>query len=152
MTTITLDPQETSTDIRSHEYDQWKSAGYYVPKFQTVVSRELDRLAALKPNWEAEGAGPICPQLIQAARNFAKDLPENIVAPPAVVPMAAGNLQFEWNDGSRSLELEVKDTRTVHYLKWDSDEGIEEEDFFCLDEVDRAVTLIRWFTRSVANV
>ena len=152
MTPTTLDSLETSTDIRGHEYDQWKPAAYYAPEFKAVVSRELDRLASLPPNWDAEGAPPISPQIIQAARNFAKDLPENIVAPPAVVPMATGNLQFEWNDGPRSLELEVEDANTVHYLKWDSDEGIEEEDFFCLEEVNRAVTLIRWFTRSVANV
>lgn len=147
-----LDPRETSTDTPPNQYDRWKLAGYYAPEFQAVVSRKLDRLAALERNWDAEGAGPISPQIIQAARNFAEDLPENIVAPPAVVPMAAGNLQFEWNDGPRSLELEVEDTRTVHYLKWDSDERIEDEGFFSLDEVNRAVTLIRWFTRSVANV
>ncbi len=152
MAPLTLNPQETSTDIRGHEYDQWKPAAYYAPEFQEVVSRELDRLAALEPNWDAEGAGSISSQIIQAARDFAKDLPENIVAPPAVVPKAAGNLQFEWNDGPRSLELEVEDTRNIHYLKWDSDEGIEKEGFFSLDDTDRAVTLIRWFTRSVANV
>lgn len=152
MAPITLDPQETRTDAGGREYDQWKPAAYYAPEFQAVVNRELDRLATLQPNWDAEGAPPIDSRIIQAARDFISSLPENIVSTPAVVPSAAGNLQFEWRDGPRSLELEVETTSTIHYLKWHPEEGTEEEGFFDIHDVDRAVSLIRWFMRGVANV
>ena len=122
-------------------------AAYCAPEFKTVINQELDRLASLPPNWDAEGAPRIDAEIIRAAREFASMLPENIASTPAVVPSAAGNLQFEWDDGTRSLELEVETTSTIHYLKWHPEEGIEEEDFFDIHDVDRAVSLIRWFMR-----
>lgn len=152
MAPLTLNPEEVSTDVTGNEYDRWEPAAYYAPEFRAVVKQELDRLASLEANWDAEGAEPIDPQVIQAARQLAEDLPENLVGPPAVVPMATGNLQFEWNDGPRSLELEIESPTTIHYLKWHPEENIEEEGFFDIDDINRAVLLIRWFTRSVANV
>lgn len=152
MAPTTLNPEEVGTDATANEYDRWEPAAYYAPEFRKVVNRELDRLASLEANWDAEGAEPIDLQIIQAARQLAEDLPENLVGPPAVVPMAAGNLQFEWNDGPRSLELEMETPATIHYLKWHPEENIEEEGFFDIDDINRVVLLIRWFTRSVANV
>jgi len=153
MTPLTLDfDQDTSTNSDSGEYDRWEQAAYYAPDCQRIVNEELDRLASLQANWDAEGAEPIDPQIIEAARQLAEELPENLVGLPAVVPMAAGNLQFEWNDGPRSLELEIESPATIHYLKWHPEEGTEEEGFFDIDDIDRTVLLIRWFTRSVANV
>jgi N-alpha-acetyltransferase 10/11 len=35
--------------------------------FQSIVHAELDRLAALKPNWDAQGASPVSPAIIEAA-------------------------------------------------------------------------------------
>jgi hypothetical protein len=107
--------------------------------------RELDRLAALPPNWDREGADPMDPEIVAAARKFVAALPEEILGIPAVVPIAEGNLQLEWNQGARSLELEIADPRTIHYLKWLPEEGIEEERFFPIDDLDRAVSLVRWF-------
>ncbi len=152
MAPLTLDfDQDTSTEATGNEYDRWKSAAYYAPDFRPIINQQLDRLASLQANWDGEGAEPIDPQIIQVARQLAEGLPGNLVGPPAVVPMAAGNLQFEWNDGARSLELEIE-FPTIHYLKWHPEESIEEEGFFAIDDMDRTVLLIRWFTRSVANV
>jgi hypothetical protein len=149
----TLDfDHDTRTNADSGGYDRWERTEYYAPDFQRIVNRELDRLGELEPNWDAEGAGPIDPAVIDAARTFISRLPENIASTPAVVPMRKGNLQFEWNAGPRSLELEIEDPQTIHYLKWDSDEGIEQEDLFPIHDTDRAATLIRWFMGSVVNV
>jgi hypothetical protein len=55
----------------------------------------LDRLATLKPNWDAEGARRLDRQLIAAARDFVSALPGRIkthVVGPTVVPMRKGNL------------------------------------------------------------
>ena len=152
MAPTTLDAQETKTDTGGHEYDRWEPAAYFAPEFERVVNQELDRLASLSPNWDAEGALSIDPDIIKAAHDFISKLPKNIASIPAVVPSASGNLQFEWNAGSRSLELEVETASTVHYLKWHPEQGIEEEDSFDIKNTGRAVTLIRWFMGSVANV
>ena len=109
------------------------------------IEQELDRLASLPANWDHEGAPRIDPGIIRAARRFAASLPQDIAPVPAVVPSTAGNLQFEWNAGRRSLELEFESPTTVHYLKWDPTLGVEEEAAFDIGETTRAVRLIRWF-------
>ncbi|MDY0169363.1 MAG: hypothetical protein RBS80_22660 [Thermoguttaceae bacterium] len=153
MAPLTLDfDQHMSTNVDSGDYDRWERTEYYAPDFERTVSQELDRLGQLEPNWDAEGAAPIDPAVLDAARTFLSRLPENIASTPAVVPMRKGNLQFEWNAGPRSLELEIEDLKTIHYLKWDSEQGIEEEDFFPVDDTERAETLIRWFMGSVVHV
>lgn len=117
-----------------------------------ILSRDLDRLAALEPNWDAQGAQPIHPAVIEAARRFIDALPPDLISAPAVVPMAKGNLQFEWHDGPRSLEFEVEDPVTIHYLRWHPEEGIEEENSFPLQDTSRAIALMDWFERGLVNV
>jgi hypothetical protein len=124
----------------------------YAPDFQSGLNRELDRLGALEANWDAQGAQRISPVVIDAARRLISQLPTNLIWRPAVVPMAKGNLQFEWHDGPRSLELEIEGPDTIHYLKWDSETGVEEEGLFSLSDRPRYVSLIRWFTKGAANV
>ena len=161
-TALDLEPSSTADTVTAH--DRWLSttgkpeaSGYArLADFDRVLYAELDRLAALKANWDAEGARPIGPAIVSAAREFISRLPRSVKnhAPlPALVPMPRGaersaNLQFEWDDGTRSLELEIETPATVHYLKWEPEEGCEEEDFFGIRDVGRAVSLIRWFARS----
>jgi len=130
----------------------WVLAGYYVPDFESRVNEELDRLGSLPPNWDCEGAPRLDPAIIEAAREFISRLPEDIATIPAVVPSAAGTLQFEWDAGPRSLELEIETPSTIHYLKWHPEEGVEEEDVFDITDIDRAVLLIQWFMRGAAHV
>lgn len=125
-------------------------AAYYVPDFEKRVNEALDQLAALEPNWDAQGARSIDPVVIDAARKLVKCLPKNLIWLPAVVPMAKGNLQFEWHEGPRTLELEFEAPNTIHYLKWHPEVGVEDEGTFPLADISRVVALIRWFTRGVA--
>ncbi len=119
--------------------------------FRELIERELDRLASLPANWDHEGALQIDRAIIQAAHDFVARVPLEIASMPAVVPSAAGNLQFEWNAGRRSLELEFESPSTIHYLKWDPSAGVEEEHFFGVEDTDRALKLMDWFGRSAAD-
>jgi hypothetical protein len=153
MAPLTVGPdQDTRTEAANGDYDRWEPAAYYAPDFDFRVKRELDRLAALESNWDGEGAPPIDPAIIEAARTLIAKLPRDVSSIPAVVPSAAGNLQFEWNAGRRSLELEIETPATIHYLKWDPDQGIEEEDTFDINDMGKTLFLIRWFMRGVAHV
>ncbi|NUQ66492.1 MAG: hypothetical protein HUU20_28860 [Pirellulales bacterium] len=111
----------------------------------------MDRLAALPPNWDGESASPIDPEIIEAARNLITGLPEDIGCGPVVVPSADGHVQFEWNAGPVALELEIESPEVVHFLQWHPEAGVEEEGFFGIDDVDRAASLVRWFTQGTAN-
>lgn len=112
-------------------------------EFVAGIGRELDRLAGLQPNWDGYGAPPIAPEIISAARELAAALPPSIAPQPTVVPMSTGNLQFEWHRGGRILEIEIEDPQTIHFLKWQPDDGIKEEDTFNIRDTDRAASLIR---------
>jgi hypothetical protein len=113
-------------------------------EFRVSIDRELDRLARLPANWDREGAPRVDPAIIRSARHCIAQLPPGLAPIPAVVPSAAGNLQFEWSAGRRSLELEFESPSTIHYLKWDPNEGIE-EDVFGIEDANRARHLIEWF-------
>jgi hypothetical protein len=118
--------------------------------FDLAVKSELRRIAALGENWDSEGARPIAPNIIDAATDFISVFParlKSLVAVPEIVPMRKGNLQFEWHDGPKTLELEIEDARTIHYLKWHSEAGVEEEDVCPLSDSDTVTRLIEWFAK-----
>jgi hypothetical protein len=109
------------------------------------VLEELDRLRRLEHDWNGYGAPPIDPKAIESAEQFLTSLPGTKVTAPKVVPMTRGRLQFEWHRGNRSLELEFETPDRVHYLKWDTDAGIEEEDILSIEETRKLHELLEWF-------
>jgi hypothetical protein len=120
-----------------------------VTEFDLAVGAALDRIAALERNWDAQGALRVDPAIVEAARSLVSRLPSDAKrgngAIPAVVPMRKGNLQFEWHRGSRTLELEVEDSSTIHYLRYDPEVRIEDEDLCPINDSERLAGLIRWF-------
>jgi antitoxin (DNA-binding transcriptional repressor) of toxin-antitoxin stability system len=117
--------------------------------FMARVNGEFDRLANLPSDWDLQGAKPISSEIIAAARQLAASISDQVSALPAVVPMGKGNLQFEWNHGPRSLELEVESPSTIHFLKWHPEEGVEDEGVYDIADVARSVELVRWFQQGV---
>ena len=112
----------------------------------------LEELKTLPPNWSGYGASPIDHDLIQSAKEFISALPSDLIATPKVFPMTRGRLQFEWHRGNRTLELEFESSDWIHYLKWDSDAGIEEEDAIPVSDGEKVGALLRWFALEPANV
>jgi hypothetical protein len=110
-----LETEVSSTARTSHTYNQWISAtvdpkpSRFAPlcDFDLAISVKLRRVAALEQNWDAQGAYPVAPSIIQAARQLISSLPSGIKnregATPAVVPLRKGNLQFEWHKGPKTL-------------------------------------------------
>jgi hypothetical protein len=115
------------------------------------VEKELAQIGRLKPNWDGCGSPGIHPDILAAARTLISSLEaKGAVAPLCnVVPVPGGTLQLEWYEGARSLEIEIEDARTLHYLKWDPLEGVREEDTVGITEIDRCLDLLDWFTRTV---
>jgi hypothetical protein len=153
-TALELEPSSTSRATSG--YDEWMSVTPDSPAsdyarlspFDLTIYNELDRLTALKPNWDGEGANRVKPEIIEAARDLISALPRSIKAKvkvPAVVPMRKGNLQFEWHDGPKTLELEIETPGTIHYLKWHSEAGIEEEEVRLIADTETVTGLIEWF-------
>ena len=117
---------------------------HYDPEFVGAVCADLDGLSRLPANWDGYGAPTIHAGIVAAARTFIKLLPRNIAFRPSVVPMSTGNLQFEWHEGRKVLELEFETAETIRYLQWHSETGVQEEDSFSTDNISKAVDLIIW--------
>jgi hypothetical protein len=107
---------------------------------------ELRKLADLEANWDGYQADPIDPDILKAAERIAETMPL-FAGLPSVVPMTRGRLQFEWHKGSRSLEIEVEDPETIHWLKFDT-EGIEEEATASSYDTQAIYDLLNWFISS----
>src|SRR5271157_1768881 len=111
----------------------------------------LERLKSLEANWSGYDTIPINRRLILTAKEFILALPTDIIGTPKVVPMTRGRLQFEWHRGNRSLEIEFESCDRIHYLKWDSDAGLEEEDTILVNDVATIYALLQWFAAEPRN-
>ena len=96
--------------------------------------------------------GEINTFILAVAKKFVEVLPENLAFRPHVVPMSPGNLQFEWQHGSKSLELEFESATTIRYLQWHPEAGVSEEGTFRVDDTDEAIDLIQWFMNGTCVV
>ncbi len=127
-----------------------KAAAHRLDK--AAALQALEELKALPPDWSVYNVNPINRQVLHAAMEFIWAVPSDIAATPKVVPMTRGRLQFEWHRGNRSLELEFENSHKLHYLKWDSDAGIEEEDVISVGDTGRIHALLRWFSSESQHV
>ena len=109
----------------------------------------LSVLAQLEPNWDGYGADRISSEILAAANAIALWMAETLPfvsdEPPDVTPMTGGRLQFEWHRGSRSLEIELESPTRIHYLRWDSEAGLDDENFVPTADREQVAELIRWF-------
>ena len=148
MSTLTQNRDEAITQVIDEAGAEWHLQEYINPTFTADLISKIEALEDLPKNWDCEGSLPIKEAIIEAAKVFSNELGDDLVWVPDVVPMSRENLQFDWTEGERSLELEIESPETIHYLKWDFDRGIEEEDTFPISDVEKARQLIRWFLSS----
>jgi hypothetical protein len=127
------------------EAEQVEDKGLLLKK---SLLKQLRELQELPPNWNGYGAVPIAADILRAARFFVLSLPNAFSVKPQIVPMTQGRLQFEWHSGPVSLEIEFESPGKLHYLKWDSQKGFDEEDIVHADDEEEILRLIQWFDSS----
>jgi len=145
MATKTLPQNKLCTSgARKDTGEEWIYASVYDPEFTPAVCAELDELLRLPKNWDGYGAPKIDQTIVAAAQKFVAELPESIAWRPHVVAMSPGNLQLEWQHGTKSLELEFESPTVIRYLQWHPEMNIEEEGTFRVTDSKFAVELILW--------
>lgn len=104
------------------------------------VHEMVEELTELEPGWDGEDA-PISMEAIVLAYKVVTECLPFAIPMPKVVPMARGNLQFEWYSDGVGLELEIEPPG-VHILKvWDEGECMEE----IIGDLDAAEEAATWF-------
>lgn len=110
-----------------------------------ALDARLDQVAVLGPDWDGHGTPPIDPAVLRAVRDWGQSMPGWVFAPaPAVVPLSSGGLQLEWHVGPRILELEFGSPEAIHYLRWDPENGVQDEDTYPTGDRTRSEELIGW--------
>jgi len=77
------------------------------------VSARLTEIRSLEADWDSYGAPRIGPEILDFAVEFAKTFLGMLIVrgveprAPFVVPTRTGGVQFEWDEGNRSLEVEI---------------------------------------------
>jgi len=88
------------------------------------------RLGNLPENWDSYGGRPVRPEAQRVAYEVIRELAKLVgVDKPLVGATSEGNvsLEWQWNDGTRTLDLEVRPDGNLHYAYMDSESGEERE-------------------------
>ena len=114
--------------------------------WQRRVLGNLLRLKHLSQSWDTYGS----PQLQYGAEAAAAELIASlsVLEPPLphVAPVPGGGVQFEWEHGNRSLEIEVQPDGSMEYLVVDAT-GEALEGSIAQKHI-QVPLLIRWLTTS----
>jgi hypothetical protein len=113
--------------------------------------KSLAELKELKHGWDGYGAIPISSTIVTRAGEFTHEYGALFPGSPQVVPMSKGRLQFEWHRGNRTLEIEFGESSEIHYLKWDSDLDIDEEDVVSTTDRSAISDVLGWFSSEMKS-
>jgi hypothetical protein len=147
---LVVEETDETTAVAEPSAARWAPKQYFDTGFKAHVARELDLLRRLQAGWDGYRAAPIRAEIIDAARAFVFGLSENIAPRPRVVPLASGALQLEWVAGEVALELEFESPDIIHYLRWDPETNVADENTLAMAEREPVEALIKWFTRQDA--
>ncbi len=91
--------------------------------------RRLFDLHLLAPNWDSYGADPVDRKSVQQASALLRALAlvPNIES-PTVTATPAGNAAFCWDNGQRSLDLEILKSGVVEYAFLDEADDSKDEE------------------------
>ena len=99
------------------------------PDWLDGVASRCQELTELGPNWDTYGASRVSSITARAGITLLGGVAPSALPAPRVVPTAQGGVQFEWQVGSRELEIAF-DTPTqvsVFFVDESTGEEIEKE-------------------------
>lgn len=94
-----------------------------------AILKKLEQIYQLPDDWDSYGSPSLSKEKCDIAREIIFSIVSDDIPEPAVVPAAGGGVQFEWDFEGRSLEIEVIDKNTIVYLKEDTQENMDADDF-----------------------
>jgi hypothetical protein len=147
-TSTDADRPVPTTDDASRREDEWISDSAANDECADPLYKRLSQLKALSHGWDGDQARPIREDVIQVVWDFLVAIIPDMTEPVDIVPLANGTLELEWALGNRILQFEFESPQTIHYLKWDSDRGIQQEGLVASDDMTEARSMLQWFAEA----
>jgi len=107
---------------------QWSTVVPLV-RLSEAQAQGLKRLLTIRKlphNWDSYNSPPPTEAAIHIATLILAGLDFEEFPIPRINPVSGGGVHFEWDRGSRELELEVLNDGLLTYLKVENDEAIDE--------------------------
>lgn len=89
--------------VQSH-YANWKLR----------AEERLNELVSLEQNWDGYGAGPVLFTTASFAIRVLEAICFDDTSVPEIIPGTSGDLQIEWHEGNRDIEIHVIAPNRVH--------------------------------------
>ena len=81
----------------------------------------------LAENWDSYGSPTFGNVAIRSAIDFLLAIPYLGLATPRIVPVSGGGVQFDWINGQRELEIEVRPDGSIDILKVENGIPLDDE-------------------------
>lgn len=102
---------------------------------------QLHRLLKLQRNWDSYGAEPIDPRSVRLAKQLLRWLAQFVaIEAPTVTASPDGNAALCWDNGHRSLDVEILPDGSIEYAYLND----EDQEGTTLDAEDLAILLTQW--------
>src|SRR2546428_23001 len=108
---------------------QWTQVTPYAEARDWFVDaiRYVGEIGKLQANWDTYGSPAVTRLAKEQAIRILLQLSRHALPEPQVGPVSGGGVQFEWNIGPRSLELEVLPDGRIEFLRMYEDDRRSEE-------------------------
>jgi hypothetical protein len=130
------------SDDEPSDYGQWTFSRH---GWLRAAMRQLDAIEDLPRGWDSHGGEPPDPAIVDAARTLIRSLRTGGDFPkPHINPTPSGGVQFEWENDSAYLEVEVDAEDHAKFFFQDGRRRHEYEgEVFCGGSLDEIVGLLK---------
>ncbi len=105
---ITQDYQQTNLDFSDSDLN-WLSSALH----------RIRQISELPENWDSYGSTKVTSKALEASKTVLYQLHEEVLPDPFICPVPGGGIQFEWEVGTRELELEFMPNGSIEFLTVD---------------------------------
>lgn len=109
---------------------------------QFEIIKKIEYMSLVKENWDGFGGLPVKPDVIEAAKNIIKNVPESPEF--TVEPLSRGGIQLEFGTNSRMIEISIEDASSIEYFKYDIAKDVNSEGQCDIDDYEQVRFLIIW--------
>lgn len=119
---LTLEEERYSSEEWQSSDDTISGAAFAdLTQWRAQAYRQLMAIARLPRNWDSYGADRVDGKILASAEALLSALHEMGVSKPHINPTRTGGIQFDWESGTRYLEIALISPNRAEYFFEDRD-------------------------------